>query len=85
VTRFAKPTPDGAERTEPVLSDEHLRELVDLAKRVERGYWRATPGYYPDYVFVTAANDKEGSLDLELKILENGQYVYKRVGSSAGR
>jgi len=85
VTRFAKPTPEDPERTEPVLPDEQMLELVDLAKRVERAYCRATPGYYPDCVFVTAANDKEASLDLELKILENGQYVYKQVREFGGR
>ena len=85
VTRFAKPTPEDPERTEPVLPDEQMLELVDLAKRVERAYCRATPGYYPDCVFVTAANDKEASLDLELKILENGQLVYKQVREFGGR
>ena len=85
VTRFAKPTPEAPERTEPVLPNDQMLELVDLAKRVERAYCRATPGYYPDCVFVTAANDKEASLDLELKILENGQLVYKQVREFGGR
>lgn len=85
VTRFAKPTPEAAERTEPVLPEAQMLELVDLAKRVERAYCRATPGYYPDCVFVPAANDKDASLDLELKILENGQYVYKQVREFGGR
>ena len=85
VTRFAKPTPEAPERTEPVLPNDQMLELVDLAKRVERAYCRATSGYYPDCVFVTAANDKEASLDLELKILENGQLVYKQVREFGGR
>ena len=85
VTRFAKPTAEAPERTEPVLPAEQMLELVDLAKRVERAYCRATPGYYPDCVFVTAANDKDASLDLELKILENGQLVYKQVREFGGR
>ena len=68
-----------------MLPDEQMLELVDLAKRVERAYCRATPGYYPDCVFVTAANDKDASLDLELKILENGQLVYKQVREFGGR
>ncbi len=85
VTRFAKPTPEAPERTESVLPPEQMLELVDLAKRVERAYCRATPGYYPDCVLVTAANDKDASLDLELKILENGQLVYKQVREFGGR
>ena len=85
VTRFAKPTPDAAERTEPVLDRERMLELVELAKQVERAYCRAEPDYYPDCRFVTSANDKPASLDLELKILENGQLVYKQVREFGGR
>ncbi len=85
VTRFAKPTPQAPERTEPVLPTEQMLELVDLAKRVERAYCRATPGYYPNCGFVSAANDKAASLDLELKILENGHLVFKQVREFGGR
>ncbi len=85
VTRFAKPTAHAPERTEPVLPAERMLELVDLAKRVERAYCRATPDYYPDCDFVVAASDKDTSLDLELKILENGQLVYKQVREFGGR
>jgi hypothetical protein len=62
-----------------------MLELVDLARRVERAYCRATRGYYPDCRIVTSAADKERSLDLELKILENGQLVYKQVREFGGR
>ncbi|MEU1972556.1 PEP/pyruvate-binding domain-containing protein [Microbacterium sp. NPDC019599] len=84
-TRYAKPTRDAPEWTEPVLPPVRMGELVDLARRVERAYCRATPGYYPDCRFVTSADDKETSLDLELKILENGRLVYKQVREFGGR
>jgi len=35
ITRFAKPTADSVERTEPVLAREQMLDLVDLARRVE--------------------------------------------------
>jgi hypothetical protein len=85
VTRFAKPSAQSPERTGPVLPAEKMLELVDLARRVERAYCRATPGYYPDCVFVPAANDKDASLDLELKVLEKGRLVYKQVREFGGR
>ena len=85
VTRFAKPTAGDPERTEPVLPREKLLELVSLAKRVERAYCRATPGYYRNCEFAPAANDKDAALDLELKILENGRLVYKQVREFGGR
>ncbi|GAA1996067.1 PEP/pyruvate-binding domain-containing protein [Microbacterium pumilum] len=85
VTRFAKPAADAPERTEPVLSSDRMLELVDLARRVERAYCRATPGYYPDCDFSPAANDKATALDLELKILDDGHLVYKQVREFGGR
>ena len=84
-TRYAKPSREAPERTERVLADERMLELVDLARRVERAYCRATRGYYPDCRIVTSAADKDRSLDLELKILENGQLVYKQVREFGGR
>ena len=60
VTRFAKPTPDAPERTEPVLAGERMLELVDVAKAVEEAYCRAKPGYYPDCRFVTSAERQGG-------------------------
>lgn len=77
--------PDGPERTEPVLSREQMLELVDLAKTVERAYCRAKPDYYPRCEFVTSAPDKDAALDLEAKILANGQLVYKQTREFGGR
>ncbi|MFH8252311.1 PEP/pyruvate-binding domain-containing protein [Microbacterium sp. B2969] len=88
ITRFAKPRPDAPQRTEPVLPTERMLELVDLAKRVERAYCRATPGYFDGgCANVAGANgeEKENSLDLEVKILENGHLVMKQVREFGGR
>jgi pyruvate, water dikinase len=85
VTRFAKPTRDAPERTEPVLSSERMLELVEVAKAVEEAYCQAKPGYYPNCRVVTSANDKEAALDLEAKILANGHLVYKQVREFGGR
>src|SRR4029079_12028825 len=46
VTRFAKPTKDGDERTETVLSREQTLSLVDIAATVEKAYCAAKPTYY---------------------------------------
>jgi hypothetical protein len=85
VTRFAKPARDASERTDAVLSRDRMLELVDVAKRVERAYCAATPGYYDDCAIVAGASDKQTSLDLELKILENGRLVCKQVREFGGR
>jgi len=85
VTRFAKPAHDASERTDAVLPRGRMLEIVDIAKRVERAYCAATPGYYDDCSFVAGASDKRTSLDLELKILENGRLVCKQVREFGGR
>jgi phosphoenolpyruvate synthase/pyruvate phosphate dikinase len=85
VTRFAKPTKDAAVRTETVLAREQMLELVDLAKIVERAYCAAKPEYYEGPCeFVPADNTKLKSLDLELKLLENGNIVCKQVREFGG-
>lgn len=85
VTRFAKPTAVAAERTTPVLPREQMLALVELAKRVERAYCRAKPGYY-DFACsqVVFDNEKPKSLDLELKLLEDGRLVCKQVREFGG-
>lgn len=85
VTRFAKPARDAPERTDAVLPRDRMLELVDIAKRVERAYCAATPGYYDDCAIVAGASDKQTSLDLELKILDNGRLVCKQVREFGGR
>jgi hypothetical protein len=85
VTRFAKPTKDSVERTEPILEREQMLDLVDLARRVESAYCAAKPDYYPGpCAFVTVDNTKPKSLDLEVKLLENGQWVVKQVREFGG-
>ena len=85
VTRYAKPTADSPVRTAPVLEPARMLELVDLAKTVERAYCRAKPSYYDGSCsMVTSDNRKDTSLDLELKLLEDGRLVCKQVREFGG-
>ncbi len=60
--------------------------LVDMAKTVERAYCAAKPSYYPDdCAWVTFDNEKPKSLDLELKLLEDGRFVCKQVREFGGK
>jgi len=87
ITRFAKPTREGLERTTPVLPRERMLQLVVLAETVERAYCRAKPSYYPggDCGFVPLDDEKPKSLDMEVKILANDQLVFKQVREFGGR
>jgi hypothetical protein len=54
--------------------------------RIERAWCEAKPSYYGnDCELVTADPEKPASLDLELKVLENGRFVCKQVREFGGR
>jgi hypothetical protein len=73
-------------RTEPVLPREDMLRLVDIAATVERAYCAAKPGYYKgDCRFVVVDNEKPTSVDMELKILANGQFLCKQVREFGGK
>ena len=85
VTRFAKPTPDAPQRTSRILSDAQMKALVDLIKKVERAYCAAKPDYYLNGCeFVAGDANKVRALDLEIKLKQSGQLVYKQVRESRG-
>ena len=85
-TRFAKPVADGAQLSSNVLPAEQALQIVDLAATVERAYCAARPDYYDgDCRTVVVDGDKPTSLDLELKILEDGRFVCKQVREFGGR
>lgn len=86
ITRYAKPTKDGPERTTPVLGREKTLALVGIVMAVEKAYCAADPSYYGgDCESVILDSDKPKSLDMEFKLLENGQFVCKQVREFAGR
>ncbi len=86
VTRFATPVAGGPARPTPVLDEAQMRALVDLAVRVESAYCRADREYYgADCNVVTVDAEKPKSLDMELKVLANGQLVSKQVREFGGR
>jgi hypothetical protein len=85
VTRFATPTAGGAKLTSRILGDEDMRALLDITRKVETAYCRAKPTYYTNGCDnVTLDPQKPSALDLEVKILDNGQYVFKQVREFAG-
>ena len=86
ITRFAQPVAGGPVRTEPGLAREDMLALVDIAATVERAYCAAKPSYYEgDCRFVVVDNEKPTSVDMELKILSNGQFLCKQVREFGGR
>ena len=86
ITRFAKPIAGEPARTEPVLPKEQMLALVDIAVAVETSYCAAKPDYYDGSCrFVVVDNEKPTSLDMELKILQNGQFVCKQVREFGGK
>ncbi|HSD90404.1 MAG TPA: PEP/pyruvate-binding domain-containing protein, partial [Kofleriaceae bacterium] len=85
VTRYATPSPGAAPLTMRVLGDASMREMLTITRAIETAYCGVKTGYYAgDCANVTLDPAKPTALDLEVKILENGQYVFKQVREFAG-
>lgn len=86
ITRYAVPIAGGPRRSEPVLTQEKMLALVDISRSVELAYCAAKTSYYDgDCGFVVVDNEKPTSLDMELKILQNGRFICKQVREFGGR
>jgi hypothetical protein len=84
--RYAKPLPTDEVLKTTVLNDETTLYMYSLTRKVELAYCRAKPGYYRqncDEVFFDNAKPK--ALDLEMKYLQNGEFVIKQVREFSGR
>jgi hypothetical protein len=86
-TRFAKPTATSTTLTTTVLTAQQMTDLIDIAKNVEIAFCNSKASYFPggQCSSVWLDTSKPRSLDMELKILANGQYVLKQVREFHGR
>ncbi|MBX3189797.1 MAG: hypothetical protein KF819_22420 [Labilithrix sp.] len=79
VTRFARPTAGGPALTGSVMTEAQMNQVTELAKAVEIAYCKAKPGYFGgDCRYVWLDDAKPRSLDMEFKLLQNGQLVMKQ-------
>lgn len=86
-TRYAKPTLTDPVMTTTVLTNDRMVQLVEIAKRVEISYCRSKSTYYPggNCNSVWLDTGKPLSLDMEIKILPNGNIQFKQVREYQGR
>jgi hypothetical protein len=85
VLRYATPTKDAPALKTRVLADDQMAQMLDYARTIETAYCRAKPTYYTKGCDnVTLDPEKPTALDMELKILETGHYVFKQVREFAG-
>ena len=85
VTRYATPTPNALPRTTRVMPNTTMSKLLDLTRAVETAYCKAKPAYYANSCdMVTIDPSKPTALDLEVKVLGNGHFVFKQVREFAG-
>lgn len=84
--RFAKPTPTSDVLKESVLPVVTTLQMAALSRKIEEAYCRAKPGYYrKDCSEVSSDSAKPKALDLEMKYLQNGEFVIKQVREFSGR
>lgn len=84
--RFAKPTAAEAQLTSTVLSPETTLLMAQLVRKIEVAYCRAKPSYYK-YACGDVFRDssKSKALDIEMKFLQNGEFVIKQVREFGGK
>lgn len=86
ITRFAKPTATDPQLTTAVIPETKMLDFVRIVQHVETAYCRFKSGYYKGSCgFVTVDSNKPKALDLEVKLLENGEFIFKQVREFAGR
>lgn len=84
--RFAKTTAETPMLNTTVLPRETTLFMAQLARKIETAYCRAKPSYYKsscDEVFQDALKPK--ALDIEMKFLQNGEFVIKQVREFGGK
>ena len=86
-TRYAKPTVVDPVMTTTILTEARMIEIVDIAKKIEIAYCKAKPSYYPggNCNQVWLDNSKPLSLDMEIKVLANGNLQFKQVREFHGK
>ncbi|HET9238330.1 MAG TPA: PEP/pyruvate-binding domain-containing protein [Oligoflexus sp.] len=85
--RFAKPLPESPVMTTTVLPRETTIQMALMARKVEEAYCRARGrSYYPKSCRTVSWDaEKPKSLDMEMKFLQNGEFVLKQVREFGGR
>ncbi len=86
-TRYAKPTTTDPVMTTTILTNERMLQLVEIARSIEIAYCKAKPSYYPggNCNQVWLDTSKPLSLDMEIKILPDGNIQFKQVREFHGR
>jgi hypothetical protein len=85
VLRYATPEKNGAALTMRVLDDDQMKSMLSITRGIETSYCRAKPTYYTHGCEnVTLDPEKPTALDLEVKVLMNGHFVFKQVREFAG-
>ena len=88
MTRLAKPKANGPVLTAPILDKVTMDKIVHMARHIEHVYCVARgksfyKGNCAEIEYDLKGKDK--SLDMELKILENGQIVLKQIREFSGK
>jgi len=83
--RTATPEPYGPALPGPVLTNEKMAQIVSIARAVEVAYCSVSAGYASSCANVHYLSQKPAALDMELKVLANGQIVWKQVREFHGQ
>ncbi len=86
VLRYAQPEKNGPVLTAPILSPKKMREIVAIGRAIEEAYCTYKKDYAPGFKCTAVSNSqrKPKSLDMEIKIFENGELSFKQMREFSG-
>lgn len=86
ILRFAKAAANETELTASVLEKKTMLDMIGITQQIETAYCKYKRGYYNGPCQnITFDVNKPKSLDLEIKHLENGHFVFKQVREFSGK
>jgi len=85
--RFAKPTKNEPVFKTTVLNTQQTMLMAKIAMKTEIAYCQAVKGYFTanSCANVSKSREKTRALDMEMKLLANGQFVLKQVREFSGK
>lgn len=86
ILRHAKPDPNRDELADPVMSTKTMRDITYIAREVEEAYCAANRNYFRLRPCSEVSNSakKPRALDMELKVFNNGEILFKQFRQFTG-
>lgn len=87
IQRFAKvdPNPNAPYLDKTILAEQEIFNIQKIGRHIEEEYCKAKVDYFKDCSAVSNSARKERSLDMEIKIYDDGKLLFKQFREFSGK